>query len=245
MAKLHRELEPSKSMPKIVNGNYTTKVSCGVYVQSSDLRTRDLGMVTCQRKGCKVDKVEPRWTAEQQRSHRLAWAFALESGQYKQAQSALKENRVVVEYGQPVDKVAYCCLGVGCEVAAQVDDVGYWEGTTFIVPASKSVFGEEEANADELPPTIRDYYGLSTIEGMFVATPEIVKNDDYNGSMSNSDKLGILMERNEKIATFTYLNDTPEYAFPKIAKLLKQEPKGLVKAIPDTYETDDKGKAIN
>lgn len=94
---------------------------------------------------------------------RLRWLTALLSGEYKQAQSALKEsveddvkNYEELEQSRPTHP-EYCCIGVLCDVAVELGEWLKSKPTEFRVGRSKP-FGAE------IPPKFVELFGLSPAE---------------------------------------------------------------------------------
>lgn len=88
------------------------------------------------------------------RKRRLAWADALESGEYQQTQQQLRDGR----------KNAFCCLGVACEVYRKETGVGRW--------SADGVFriGTDDGYDLGLPPTVAEWFGL---EGRSLGSNEL------------------------------------------------------------------------
>lgn len=132
---------------------------------------------------------------------RKRWVKALRSGDYVQAQGALRTGA-----SEPVSKTGpgYCCLGVGCDVSA----LGKWDAGegfsnlfSYVIPA-----GEKEASV--LPDTVSKAFGYISPSG-FVSTPFV-----EIGSFSAQGPITVSLIR---------LNDEYGMSFEQIANLLEQQ----------------------
>lgn len=84
---------------------------------------------------------------EQQKERVTQWVAALRSGEYQQAQEAL---RILDEIaGEDQDAYFYCCLGVAC----QISSLGKW---------NDGEYRDQQGSSDSyLPPQVTQYYGLT------------------------------------------------------------------------------------
>lgn len=84
---------------------------------------------------------------EQQKQRIKRWIEALRSGEYQQAQDAL---RVLDEFDEDEGSYCYCCLGVAC----QISGLGDWN--------DRDQYRDGKGLADcYLPPEVADYFGLT------------------------------------------------------------------------------------
>lgn len=135
------------------------------------------------------------YTPEEQAANRAKWVAALRSGQYQQTTGMLRGY----------DNVAFCCLGVACEVAAvdgivewveQEETEGYREiGSTFL------------ATNEVLPAAVVEWLGLAA-------------------SASAGDTVERHSDRD--IESLAELNDELKWDFNRIADLI--EANGVVLA---------------
>jgi hypothetical protein len=77
-------------------------------------------------------------------------AEALESGEFKQAQGALKVEDT------------YCCLGVACELYHRATGLGQWTPGQTTLGSRYSFELSEEREFSVLPPVVADWYGIAT-----------------------------------------------------------------------------------
>lgn len=132
------------------------------------------------------------------RKHILMWAEALESDEFKQGMSVLRE-----ETRSDDDQVTltHCCLGVACEVYLRATKKGHWDHyQNFVV-------GNDACSTEWIVPVAK-YFGT----GDDVRTYILNKNNKYVETMSN----------------FIDLNDTKKIPFSLIAKILREPSKFLV-----------------
>jgi hypothetical protein len=105
------------------------------------------------------------------------WVKALRSGKYEQTTHQLKSDE------------GYCCLGVACEVAVSAGVIKGFDG-----------------NKGALPPKVKQWLGLSTVNGKFSKRRGgysylITENDNHRKSFSEiadiieSQPEGLFMER--------------------------------------------------
>lgn len=120
---------------------------------------------------------------------RKAWVAALRSGKYKQGTRKLKDGET------------YCCLGVLTLIAVQ-------EGVS---PQSDLESG------CVLSPSVKDWAGLCSLNGMFTVDKPIRLSLNKNGSQGFYSNHTALSER----------NDYGDCTFEDIAAIIESEPKGL------------------
>ncbi len=81
------------------------------------------------------------------------WIDTLRSDKFTQGIGALKRNIIT----------RHCCLGVLCEIYKDKTDKGQWEYLEVGGGRFRFVLDEEKSYTT-LPPSIRDWLGISTIE---------------------------------------------------------------------------------
>jgi len=128
-----------------------------------------------------------------------AWIAALESGEFEQGKSRLRER------GETKD--TFCCLGVVAELAVSagvipVPAVPVYVGEGYNYTDSKSWNSTGVLNG-----TLREWVGLSTANGGFQTPPDVT---------------GMVHWR-----SLTELNDAKNYTFKQIAEVIRSRPKGL------------------
>ena len=144
----------------------------------------------------------------------------LESGNYAQVRKALKD------YVNPseTDELGYCCLGIACLVYKEVTGEGEWvDIDDNIVVDDDSAFragvleddhrAEKEEQYDQsdtgLPLAVKDFFGLESTHGAY---------QEYQGETLEN-----------KSTTLVLLNDRRNgYDFKAIAKVIREEPPGLI-----------------
>lgn len=141
------------------------------------------------------------------------WIDELESGNWQQAQSALKKGET------------YCCLGVLCEIS-KMDD---WEEVPDEHFAVLDFYLGEYA---ELPEEIADLVGLATVDGQFgvtdawwesllPATRQVIEPHFKNHTFLTTKKNGLRTS-----SSLAMLNDAG-VGFETIASIIKSNPSGL------------------
>lgn len=157
-----------------------------------------------------------KWTPEQQAEHRRAWVKALRSGKYKQAVGSLQNDE------------GFCCLGVACDVYLKSGDApktAKWDNFDFQFKAPRKpketadgVFLVSDHTCDsDLPPTVQDWLGLSSVDGTYYEKTDCLWPDiEEDGKRYNSTSL-------------ISKNDDDNLDFKKIASIIVKEPKGLIK----------------
>lgn len=127
------------------------------------------------------------WTKEQQAANRAKWVAALRSGQYEQGTNYLSP-----------DGLSYCCLGVACELAA---DIGVVRRLNDGYPVAYRDANTERD--DMLPLSVQEWLGLASDNAATVATHRSDDPDDcgYN--------------------TLAELNDELDWNFNQIADLIE------------------------
>ena len=128
---------------------------------------------------------------------RRRWVAALRSGKYKQITGALRQK--YNKGGRKSSFEGYCCLGVLCELAVKAKVIGppvQNSGGIFIY----------SGNDSELPQKVREWAGLTTVDGKFTDEKlrEKTKQNDLAG-----------------------LNDYSGKRFRGIASIIESEPEGL------------------
>ena len=132
-------------------------------------------------------------------SNAIKWAEALESGEFNQAKSQLRDSN------------GYCCLGVACEVFRRETGKGVWIesvrvfklkllcGEGELVQSRRWTFMlDGEVFVGGLPPEVTSWLGLKTKNGQFMT-------DNEN-------------------TWLTEINDSTDLGFKHIAKLIRNEP---------------------
>ena len=155
--------------------------------------------LTCQQLWDRPDRGIRVWKPEQQTSHQLLWAQALESGLYKQGREYLR--RTDLKSGDNL----YTCTGVAVDVCPHTS----W---------SKGNYNSHAATSDyDLPNfliptlTVMNWTGLSSPQGHFKDLPQ------------HPHLLSDRMAHN----TLQHLNDSGKADFPTLAEIIRSNPKGM------------------
>lgn len=130
--------------------------------------------------------------SQQQIENQKKLVAALRSGEYKQAINALRPNGG--------DK--FCCLGVACDIS----ELGRWDDDE-----SYSVYMIEDDDSEErdesrLLPSVRDYYGWQSVDGVV----NIFRHIKDNGKNHDGMTLISLLELNDDGFTFDQIADIIE-----------------------------------
>lgn len=133
------------------------------------------------------------------RSIMLKWVKALESGKYRQIKGRLKDS-----VGNK--KCGYCCLGVLCLVYAKETGNGKFNIARNDNPRRFSI-SDGSGHSVILPDKVRDWAGMKDSVG--VLKNHIKKK--YKDSSSNT------------AYSLTELNDTLDYNFKQIAKVIRKQ----------------------
>lgn len=151
------------------------------------------------------------WTPDEQKKHREIWCEWLESGNYAQVRKALKDYVRTGELG-------YCCLGIGCLVYKEVTGEGEWVDVDCDSAFRAGVLeddqrAEKQEQYDQsdtgLPLAVKDFFGLESTHGAY---------QEYQGETLEN-----------KSTSLVWLNDRNGYDFKAIAKVIREEPPGLIR----------------
>lgn len=144
----------------------------------------------------------------------IAWADALESGEYEQTSSALRHVQLNADGERTYE---YCCLGVLCDIAP----VGEWANDT-----SSNYIGPDGEVSSSFP-TVQVSKWARVAHKQHDST-NVTLFDQCDGSCNN--------ERYPLVATASHMNDCHHWSFKQIAHAIRQ--RYAADTLPPTSEPD-------
>ena len=118
------------------------------------------------------------YTQEEQKTHRLLWAEALESGKYQQCTGVLHRGD------------QFCIMGVACDISGLITWKKHWRGDHFDAYAA-----DEAMYGVTIPESVRTWLGLAEYEGMFNEDNELHNLVNLNDNETEFSKLAAIIRR--------------------------------------------------